>query len=1177
MFRTEQDRQKEKKQKAMQNVSIDKEAFTLDDYAEIENFYDMQVQNNQTSNMEANHYIDNLDKSSQEDSQANASNRHNYGSNLSNKVSNINMMRSSYNDVVNNNHHDHLTKMVNKDLSTKLQDFEVKHEKKKKNQIAEDNKFELDKEKLKKKNKDLFEWLFIPSKFTILRKMVRMKQVEMIRDQCRFNKIEGAMQDYEMSKFDNEESQIYDFRIDIMLNNEIKVMLEREKQEIIDSDPIKGYHKYEKLHKDNREKHYKNLHLNDSEEHLNSEKVSDMKYSLKRSIINDSSGALNDDITQNNQPNFKPQSQRVNALDQNKNVHNKQKSKDNRHSARDNRQENPSKYVWNKNKEQLYQSNKGRSKDWLQHSVPNKSVSFEDCGFSHFIQEILNNGQVKNLREKLLEKYIDGNWLTYKEIKYLDLTSEYLNMFLDKNIFKFAVQLLERECIDGIEMMIGNEIIDEYNLLKKNIKDSRLNYLSKKNEKDRKRQFSGVKPTSADNTKYNKGKLNLERKMLKLNKAEIFKIFNSRIETLNHEEKTKFNKDTVKERTSEEGFQRNSHQERSFIRKSNDSFGIDKAKNVSFKDIAKKNEKDREQSHEIKNPIIDEFLSRNYSVPKEISTNFNGVLNERRIQHLKHPTSKQIRKEEPLGAFSYQGKRHSSRPQSSVVNRKNKRLDTSSSELDYYNNESKRYRSLDPEEQKYRLKINDDSQLKDKKAFHGAHSGGPLWRLQNVRYRTKKSNVERGRAAIVIQKMWRGYRARKKVGFNRKLFRTKFAISGGVVDFRGIKLKKTTESLNREILRKKKQRIRSARFDDLNLTTNHPYNSEILNTYEFATKKNKPFNVMSNLNKSLVDHGTFDATNKRGKVNIQNSSFAYQKDLSKSSAISPLTTLKNNTLKKNNYLFNNSFMSKNSEGQESASIPKLFNKSYLDKLSTPVKNREREEKREEFFNWCINGEFSKIRNCVWTILKADIKSQDKKGNTPLYYACQNENYDIIKFQINRGADLNAPNENGNTCMHLAFILRKPELLKWQIDNKGDSDIVNNQNMKPGYYGDEFQAEEIKIYEYEKNHMMSTKYGSVDYNNSRLNNHTSSTISAHKESQALLNHSIEQKRNRNYQKPWLLDSYNEKTLRSDSLKNDTDAANNRKESRRRAEQRKKAAQMEEKRLYFPAYIPDKHIE
>ena len=42
--------------------------------------------------------------------------------------------------------------------------------------------------------------------------------------------------------------------------------------------------------------------------------------------------------------------------------------------------------------------------------------------------------------------------------------------------------------------------------------------------------------------------------MLKLNKAEILKIFNSRIETLNHEEKTKFNKDTVKERTSEEGF-----------------------------------------------------------------------------------------------------------------------------------------------------------------------------------------------------------------------------------------------------------------------------------------------------------------------------------------------------------------------------------------------------------------------------------------------------------------------------------------------------------------------------------------------------------------------------------------------------------------------------------------------
>lgn len=94
--------------------------------------------------------------------------------------------------------------------------------------------------KLKKKNKDLFEWLFVPSKFNTLRKMVRMKLVEMIRDSCRYKKIESAMKNYEMQKLSDNDAQIYDYRIDIMLNQEIKAMLEREKKEICESDPLKG-------------------------------------------------------------------------------------------------------------------------------------------------------------------------------------------------------------------------------------------------------------------------------------------------------------------------------------------------------------------------------------------------------------------------------------------------------------------------------------------------------------------------------------------------------------------------------------------------------------------------------------------------------------------------------------------------------------------------------------------------------------------------------------------------------------------------------------------------------------------------------------------------------------------------------------------------------------------------
>jgi len=120
----------------------------------------------------------------------------------------------------------------------------------------------------------------------------------MIRDKCRFNKIEDAMHDYEMSKSVDENSQMFDFRIDIMLNNEIKIMLEREKNLLIESDPTHTYSKYEKLHVDNREKCYKNTAMTEDEPSQYHADMSDLKHSLKKSIIHNSFDNLHDDITQ---------------------------------------------------------------------------------------------------------------------------------------------------------------------------------------------------------------------------------------------------------------------------------------------------------------------------------------------------------------------------------------------------------------------------------------------------------------------------------------------------------------------------------------------------------------------------------------------------------------------------------------------------------------------------------------------------------------------------------------------------------------------------------------------------------------------------------------------------------------------------------------------------------------
>lgn len=1155
MFRTDQDKLKEKKLKAMQEVTIDKNAFGLDSFEQIENFYENQALSNQTSNVEANNYIDSLTKNSNEESQANTGKTRHNTSNFTPMNKSQNMVHSSYNDILKTNNYNRLSKIVHNDLEVKLQEFEVKHEKKLYQQAAEDKKFESAKDKLKRKNKDLFEWLFIPSKFTILKKMVRQKLVEMIRDKCRFNKIEDAMHDYEMSKSVDENSQMFDFRIDIMLNNEIKLMLEREKNQLIESDPTHQYSKYEKLHVDNRENCYKNTAMTEEEPSRYHADMSDLKHSLKKSIIHNSFDNINDDITQfkgasfNSQSEILPDSSMIKKLDIKQSI--------------------PNKYFWNKRKENIYQHNKSYSKDWLKHSAPNKSVNYEDIGFSNFIQDILNNGQIKDLRDALLDKYMDGQWVTYKEIKYLDLTSEHLNMFQEKNIFKYAVQLLERECIEGIEMMIGNEIIDEYNLVKKNVKDSRQKYLSNKNKNDRKRQFS-ANTHSAPVSKERKTKQNQERKMLRLNKKEILKIINARLENLDSEEKDKFNKDIAKEKLSQEGFQKNSHLEKSFKIKSNDNFDEKKyRKNVSFNMEAEIKQGIPNHTHEIKNPIINDFLRRNYSVSSEVDTSLYGAMDERRIVHTKHPSSKLIYKEEQQIPYSYHSRAYSNRPQSSNLQRKkniniNARFSTEYSE-------EKKYRKMDPEEQKYRLKINDDHRQKDKLAFHGANSGGPLYRLQSVRYKTRSGKIDRDRAAIMIQKIWRGHKARRKVGFNRPLFRTKFAHNGGKVDFKGIKFKKNTEKLNREILRKKKQTSERDSITNHRTFTNssHPTNPDILKSYELVGHKNKPFNVMRNLNKSFRDNESYS---KKAKHSLQTSLHLDQRDSqSKLSGLSPLANMKGNVFKSNNNGFNNSMVTNHSTEMKTGDVRKRYNKSYVDFLSTPAKNAEREEKREELFKWCINDEFTKIRNCVWTIVKSDIKSRDKKGNTALYYACQNENLEMIKFLLNRGAEPNDPNENGNTCMHIAFIKSNLELLKILVDHGGSGEVKNDFTADAYSYGSEYLAQDIRDYGKERSQLNV----SVEINNTKANNMRTSNFTANKKSQVLLNSSIEQKKIRAYDKPWLLDSYEQSAL-SHSLNKNVVDANKAAESRRRAEKRKLVEQLETRRLYLPGFMPESHF-
>jgi len=80
-------------------------------------------------------------------------------------------------------------------------------------------------------------------------------------------------------------------------------------------------------------------------------------------------------------------------------------------------------------------------------------------------------------------------------------------------------------------------------------------------------------------------------------------------------------------------------------------------------------------------------------------------MDERRIVHTKHPSSKLIYKDEQQIPYSYHSRAYSARPKSGILNR-NKRSNSNRVSTDY--SEDKKYQNMDPEERKFRLKINDD-------------------------------------------------------------------------------------------------------------------------------------------------------------------------------------------------------------------------------------------------------------------------------------------------------------------------------------------------------------------------------------------------------------------------------------------------------------------------------------
>jgi ankyrin repeat protein len=103
--------------------------------------------------------------------------------------------------------------------------------------------------------------------------------------------------------------------------------------------------------------------------------------------------------------------------------------------------------------------------------------------------------------------------------------------------------------------------------------------------------------------------------------------------------------------------------------------------------------------------------------------------------------------------------------------------------------------------------------------------------------------------------------------------------------------------------------------------------------------------------------------------------------------------------------------------------------------------------RSSIFDLIVKGDIDAI-NKEATL--ENINEQDKKGKTPLHFACIYNNFEITQFLINKGANIHLKDENGNTPLFDAVFNSegKEEIIKLLVSKGANSIEENNYGVSP---------------------------------------------------------------------------------------------------------------------------------
>lgn len=128
-----------------------------------------------------------------------------------------------------------------------------------------------------------------------------------------------------------------------------------------------------------------------------------------------------------------------------------------------------------------------------------KAPHFFDIGMKDQWREIKKSSKMMNLRQFLLNKYMDRQWITDDELRYLTYSSKLGNRFLDRKLYQNIVNSISVDVKSEVEMMIAEEILSDYYEIKNVLMKARREYLKEKYAKSRNENLDYIARAEEEN------------------------------------------------------------------------------------------------------------------------------------------------------------------------------------------------------------------------------------------------------------------------------------------------------------------------------------------------------------------------------------------------------------------------------------------------------------------------------------------------------------------------------------------------------------------------------------------------------------------------------------------------------------------------------------------------------